>query len=306
MGRHLAATLALDDLGRVLGDIGWATFKGPILSEHAHPAPGLRSYTDVDVLISPSSLRTASARLLDAGWEVADYDDMLANPDTPGEMHWVGPHGTLLDLHWSVINMASTRREFTVRTDELLDRRVRVPVGGASTWTLDPVDTVAHVALHAALTGAHRMLLLLDVDQLARRIADWDELVDRAHSWGAGPALGIVLARARALLGTPLPKGLTHDLGITAGLRVVSGTVDRLAPVSSVRRESSLARLVARSSRSTSGRTSTAIVRRSARGLTGRMGISDRAPTPADRRPADRDALETYLRMVEVHAEAVS
>lgn len=303
MIRHLTASAVLDGLGTILDGLPWVTMKGPVLSEHAHPAPGLRSYNDVDVLVSPAALREVSARLLAAGWSVVDYRDMLCNVQTPGEMHWVSPAGVLVDLHWSLINMSRTRRRFSIVTDDLLSRRVSVPVGLSPTWTLDGADSLTHVCLHAALTGADKMLLLLDADQLARRVTDWDGVVARARDWGAAPAVGIVLARARALLDTPIPAGLDRDLGISAGFRLVTAAVDRLAPVPRLRREASLARLVARSARSSGGRTLTAIGRRSLRGLTERAHLTGRAPgTPAEREPADREALETYLRSVEALA----
>ena len=305
MTRHLGTSVVLDSLHTILDGVAWAVVKGPVLSEHAHPAPGLRTYTDVDVLVAPSALREVTARFLDAGWSVIDYDDMLCNPGTPGEMHWVSPTGTLIDLHWSVINMASTRREFTVPTDELLARRVQLPVGLSSAWTLADADAVTHVGLHAALTGAHRMLLILDVDQLARRVTDWDELVARAVAWGAAPALGIVLARARALLHTPVPPGIDRALGMTPGLLAVTRVVDRLWPVPSLREDASPARLVARSARSSGSRTWAALGRRSLRGMADRLpGATASAAPPADRRPAGLDALETYLRRVEAQAGA--
>lgn len=304
MSKHLGTSVVLDGLHTILDGIDWAVVKGPVLSEHAHPAPGLRTYTDVDVLVAPSALRDVTARFLDAGWNVIDYHDMLINPGTPGEMHWVSPSGMLIDLHWSVINMASTRSEFTVPTDELLARRVQLPVGLSSAWTLADADAVAHVGLHAALTGAHRMLLILDVDQLARRVTDWDELVTRAVAWGAAPALGIVLARARTLLQTPLPSDIHRALGITPGLRAALRTVDRLWPVPTLREEASPARFMARSARSTSARTWAAIGRRSLRGIANRLPGGDQDARPAQRRPASLESLETYLRQVETQAGA--
>ncbi|RIQ25267.1 nucleotidyltransferase domain-containing protein, partial [Jiangella rhizosphaerae] len=286
MIRHLTASVVLDDLGHTLGELPWVTFKGPVLSEHAHPAPGLRSYTDVDVLVPPAELRTTVELLLAAGWQVIDFRDMLVNVHTPGEMHLVSPQGVLVDLHWSLINMQQTRRQFTVDTGALLERRVSRPVGGTATWTLDAADSLIHVCLHAALTGAHKMLWLLDADQLARQIGDWDDVARRADGWGAAPALAIVLARSRALLGTPLPRDLDRRLGVSAGFRLVTGAVDRLRPVAGLTREASLPRLVARSARPSGGRTLSAIGRRGLRGVGERLRPAGRAGDAAQREPA--------------------
>ncbi|SDT59052.1 nucleotidyltransferase family protein [Jiangella sp. DSM 45060] len=306
MIRHLTASVVLDDLGRTLGELPWVTIKGPVLSEHAHPAPGLRSYTDVDVLVPPQRLRSAVESLTAADWQVIDFQDMLYNVQTPGEIHLVSPRGVLVDLHWSLINMQQTRRQFTVDTGELLERRVRRPVGGAATWTLDLADSLVHVCLHAALTGAHKMLWLLDADQLARQVDDWDEVARRAAGWGAAPAVAIVLARSRALLGTPLPPDLDRRLGVSAGLRLVTGAVDRFRPVSGLTQEASLPRLVARSARSSGGRTLSAIGRRGLRGVGERLRPGGRAGDGARREPADAAALAAYLDAVEAHARTAT
>ncbi|WP_162606524.1 nucleotidyltransferase family protein [Jiangella asiatica] len=300
MIRHLTAGVVLGQLSTSLGELPWATVKGPVLSEYAHPAPGLRTYTDVDVLVAPGELRTAARRLLDAGWQVIDFRDMLCNVETPGEMHLVSPAGVLVDLHWSLINMSPTRRRFSVDTEQLLGRRRTVSVAGSATWTLDAADSLVHVCLHAALTGAHKMIWLLDADQLARRTERWDDVVDRALAWGAGPAVALVLARARAVLGTPLPADLDRRLGISTGFRLVTATVDRLRPVPRLRRDASIPRLVARSVRSTGGRTLTTLGTRSLRGLTDRLRVTGaRSGPPAVREPADGEAVEKYLSAVE-------
>ena len=64
---HLHACDALQLLRSALDEVEWATFKGPVFSEHAHPVPGLRTYNDVDVIVDPLRLREVTSRLRDAG-----------------------------------------------------------------------------------------------------------------------------------------------------------------------------------------------------------------------------------------------
>src|SRR5690625_1519720 len=228
---HLAATAALDNLATILDDLPWLTFKGPVLSEHAHPAAGLRTYQDIDVLVDPLNLREVTRRLGDAGWVAADYEDMLRNPELPGEMHWNSPAGLQVDLHWAMINMSTRRRRFTMDSRSLISRRRRMPVALTEVWTLDPVDTLVHVCLHAALSGANRMLFLLDVDQVARGITDWDEVAARAREWNATAHVILVLDRAARVLGTPLPNNVGMLLGVSPAFRRASALANRFSPV---------------------------------------------------------------------------
>src|SRR5699024_12603757 len=59
VGVHIRATIALEDLGRALGDIPRAPFKRPVLSDLAQPAPGLRTYNHNDILVYGSPPREA-------------------------------------------------------------------------------------------------------------------------------------------------------------------------------------------------------------------------------------------------------
>lgn len=297
---HVRATIMLDALRGILDGIPWVTFKGPVLSETAHPVPGLRSYRDVDVLVDPSSLRDVTRRLQEAAWVVADYEDMLHNPQTPGEMHWVSPAGILVDLHWSMINMATRRRRFAVGSAALLERRIPVRLGLGEAWTLDPVDALVHVCLHAALTGANKVVYLLDADHLAGRTPDWDEVGQRARAWGAQTHVAVVLGRARAVLGTTLPTGLHRTLGVSTGLWTLSGTVDRLSPVPTLRREASAARLFARAVQPDVTHTLAAVARNVGLGVRHRLQPGQLVAPVRER--ADADALQAYLAAVEAAA----
>ena len=294
---HLQACAALDQLASVLVGVEWATFKGAVFSELAHPVPGLRTYNDVDVLVAPSSLREVCRRLREAGWHLADYRDMLRSEEPPGEMHWVSPGGVLIDLHWSMINMHSRRQLFDVSTIELLDRRVPVTLGSSQVWTLAPSDALVHACLHAALAGGNKLVYLVDVDRLSRTITDWDDVTARAHQWRAEVQVALVLGRAQRVLGTQVPADLDSRLGVPRPIRAVLALTDRVAPVPNGREDAGLARFVARAVRRSTVETMRAATRNGARGLKERaVRESDDA---RDRLGADETSLEIYLAAVE-------
>ncbi|MEE6283063.1 nucleotidyltransferase family protein [Georgenia sunbinii] len=295
---HIRASMLLANVNQLLGDIPWVVFKGPVLSEVAHPVPGLRPYGDLDLLVAPSALRAVSEVLLDAGWVVGDYEDMLRNPQTPGEMHWFTPAGIPVDLHWSMINMESRRRHFEIPTVDLLARRRRVSIGLGSAWTMDEVDTMVHVCLHAALAGANKLGWTLDVDQVARQVTSWDEVAQRALDWGAQAQVALVLRRATATLGTPVPGSFYRSLGVSTALLRIIDAVDRLAPVARQRKSASLSRLLARAVRPGAAATVAAVSRNAARGIVDRIRPVPRRGA-AERVAASPGALAAYLEAVE-------
>jgi Uncharacterised nucleotidyltransferase len=299
LAMHLRAAVTLDHLGRLLGEVPWATFKGPVLSELAHPVPGLRTYRDLDLLVDPADLREVTIRFAAQGWQVVDLRDTLALPLARGEMHWRTDSGLVIDLHWSMLNVPDERRTFRVPTGDLLSRRRRVRLGFADAITLNPVDAFVHLCLHAAISGGDRMQYLLDLEQVARTLDRWDEVEQRAQEWHVGIPVGLVLGRTRAVLrSSRIPPEVVRRLGGPALLRLVTGTTDRLVPVPRLRREASFPRLVSRAARDTGGATAAALIRKTFMAAT--PWLRPPRVDPEDTAPADARTLEDYLRKVEV------
>jgi Uncharacterised nucleotidyltransferase len=293
---HVQVTTTLAAIGSTLADIPWLTFKGPVLSESLHPVPGLRTYTDLDILVAPTGLREAARRLFGTGWQVLATRDDLLNGEVTGEIELGQAGGAIVDLHWSLVLSETLRRRFHVPTDELLARSVPVVIGPVETRTLDATDTLVHLAHHAAFSDVIRLGHLLDVDQAARRIQDWDLVVRRAWSWGTGPQVGLVLARARRVLGTPVPPDLDRRLGLSRGVTALGFAVDRAQPVPALRKQSSWPRLLGRAARPGAVATATRIMQSAAMVAINRSRTSS-PPKPFE--PAARDDVESWVSAVE-------
>lgn len=302
MAIHLRSMVVLAELGNAVGDIPWAAFKGPVLSEFFHPVSGLRSYGDVDVLVAPGNLREVAALVEAAGWSAGDHLGHQLNPDTPGEMHWRTPSGLLVDMHWSMINMAAVRRRHNVPTCELLDRRCQVRVGLSTMPILNPIDGFVHLCMHAALTGAHKMLWLLDVEQMARQITEWEPVFERARQWQVHASVALVLRRASHVLGLPIPVDSCERLGVSPLSRDIMDFTDRWSSVPSLHREESLAKAVSRGIQSEGLDTLRVMGQKTVKGAWHRRPGHVSTPVTDDWVVADHGARDVYLAAVEAEA----
>jgi hypothetical protein len=296
---HVRVTTSLAAIRSTLADLPWVTFKGPVLSESLHPVAGLRSYGDLDVLVGPTDLREAGERLLDAGWQVLATREDLLNGEVTGELELGRPGGAVVDLHWSLVISETLRRRFHIPTADLLARSTPVTIGSVEVRTFDATDTLVHLCHHAAFSGAVRLIHLLDVDQAAARIEDWDGVVHRARSWGAAAQVGLVLARARRVLGTPMPENLDRQLGLSRAFRALMSAVDHAWPTPAVRSDTSWPRLVARAARPSATATAAVAARNAMLGAVNRARPG-RAPEPWT--PAGRDDVEAWFSAVEAVA----
>ena len=185
-------------LDPVLGP--WGVVKGPVLSGFVYDRPDLRSYRDVDVLVRPEELGVAVTALEAEGCELLDRNWTLLQREMLGELHLLTPNGMVVDLHWSLHNRERLRRTFPAPTGELLDRGAEVLLAGSPVRTLDPLDTLVHLTLHAAMSGGDLLVWLKDIEQAWGHVEP-DQLPDRVEEWRARLPVSAMLSRTARVLG---------------------------------------------------------------------------------------------------------
>jgi hypothetical protein len=231
----------LEDLGWLAArmdeaSVPWLTFKGPVVATLLYDSPDLRSYRDLDLSIGREdfpraieALEEAGARLLDANWT-------LIRREGRGQLHLDLPLGTVADVHWHLLNRRGVRCSFSISMEDVIARARRVRLDGLEVRTLDPVDTLLHLCLHAALGGADRLSWLEDIRRsVAVEEPPWDEVVGRGRAWRAGAPVAVSLRRARSLLGAPVPSWVTDGLDRSRVRRWVGERVDRRWDADAVR-----------------------------------------------------------------------
>lgn len=307
LGRHQRALADLARAHAVLtpGGIDYLVVKGPALLARLYDDPTLRSYVDLDLVVRPQEVHATVMLLESAGFDlgVPDWRVMLAQD--VHELSLRSPSGGLVDLHWS-LGPAPWRTDTSPPLDVLLARSATWCAGDIAVKGLGAADLAVHVAVHAAADGGRRLLWLCDLRAaLGRLHCAPEELAATAAEWGMAPAVGLQLHRLRRTLGVDLPP----ELQLTGGRlwSVVGDLVDRAAPLERAVPGPSLARLVARSSRSGGWPSIAALAGKSARGAAARIA-PDRGgragqPAPSDRPfagnaspPADDPAKAAFFR----------
>jgi hypothetical protein len=202
--RQLQVQADLAALATALGDanLAWAAVKGPVLAERLWARPDLRQYIDLDILVDRRSFGAVLDALFAAGAEMIDRNWELIERQLRAEISLRLPNGTSLDLHWHLVNSAALRRQFRFDTAEMLQRTVPVKIGGTLVPSLDPTDTLLHLAYHTAHSGGHRLMWLKDVERAtADPDLDWSLTLRRARDYGVALPLAVVLMRAARVVG---------------------------------------------------------------------------------------------------------
>lgn len=272
------------------GDLPWLAIKGPVLDEALYPRPGLRTYRDLDLLVEPRRLADAVTRLEGAGFRLVDRNWRQIRRRMVSQLHLDRAGAAPIDLHWTLLFDDERRGRFRYALDDMRARARTVELRSGTVQTFDAVDTVIHLALHAAGEGGDRLVWLKDVDMASRAAPDWDEVVARSAAAGMALPVATVLARSRRVLGAPVPVDVVRRLA-PRSWRVLTAASDIWFPAPGARGVGSPATLLARSAR---GRVSTSLSTASF-GLLRRswVSIAERQASRVDRRldPAHEGSL---------------
>jgi hypothetical protein len=206
--------------------------KGSVLAPTLYPAPALRPYSDVDLVVKPEH-EAAAAEIVRACGLVWLPEDLERATRARAE---------------HVDGLATRERCFRSEDGEVaVDLQVDPfqlllePRGEAGRWAravpvphlpsalmLAPEDQLITLSVHVHRHGFTRLLWLKDLDLLLRRHAatlDWDLVHAAAREDGVQVSVWYALRMARDLLATPVPPAALERLGPPQPLRALYSVI---------------------------------------------------------------------------------
>ncbi len=207
-------------------------FKGPVLAQSVYGDPGMRSFSDLDFLISPADFDQAKHALAEIGYlpsaEIRPAVERLWLR-TGYERSFDGAAGkNLVELQWALLP-----RFYAIDLDvqELVARAGRILVGGCGMPCLSREDSLLSLCVHAAKHLWTRLIWLCDISETLRtQSIDYSLVFSRARALGVARILGISFWLVKNVLRAELPS--EAEKMIAADPRVASlGSVfaERLA-----------------------------------------------------------------------------
>jgi len=171
--------------------------KGLDLAWRVYPDPGLRPYTDVDLLIAPECLDRAEAVMLAAGYHPTPETAELRSKRAKWmDYQYVHPESeVMIEIHVELLHPG----RFTLDHPAILARSE----GGF----LAPADRFLHLALHLAKhTYFDRLLWVYDLVLLAGQDLPQARVAELTAAAGGKKAVWLGLRLAREVFGAQLPE----------------------------------------------------------------------------------------------------
>jgi hypothetical protein len=208
----LAQSLMLaEELRRVLAElraraIPALAYKGPALALQVHGDVALRSFRDLDVLVTRADFFRARDALFDLGYRAGDtisgaQEEALLRSECDQTLVHAGS-GAIVELHWAV---TPPHFSFPLTTEELLRHAVTVELSGLPVSAPAPEDLLLLLAMNGAKDLWTRLEPAALVAALLGRPLDWPRVAARARRLRAERMLALAVALARELLDAPAP-----------------------------------------------------------------------------------------------------
>jgi hypothetical protein len=186
--------------------------KGPALSVRCYGDPGMRQYSDLDLVIRETDIRRATQAMLDMGYQPRVPLTAIDAKKIPGEYAFqkIGTH-LLVEFH--------TERTFRyhprpLHIQKLFERRASVTIDGREVPALSLEDELVLICVHGAKHFWERLMWIADVAALisSRQPPDWDRTIGVAHEVGGERILRLGLRLASDVLGAELPVQVEADV----------------------------------------------------------------------------------------------
>ena len=189
-------------------DLRAIPYKGPVLAQSAYGDLGLRSFSDLDLLMSPADFDRAKRALAEIEYRPTTEQSAVV------ERFWLragyersfdGAAGkNLVELQWALLPHFYG---VELRVEDLIERSGRTIVVGCEIPCLSTEDSLLTLCLHGAKHLWTRLIWISDIAQTLRSsFIDWPLVVSRARDAGIVRILGVSFWLVKNVLHSELPE----------------------------------------------------------------------------------------------------
>ena len=197
--------------------------KGAHLAEGIYGDIGLRSMTDVDMLVKRPDLMRAGEKLLEMDYMPSrELWSELANTARHHLPPFTKADAAKIEVHWLLLGQLGPSKRaivspFRIDIDELWERAQPAVIADKQVLVLSPGDLLLHLCVHTFyhhrfLVGVKGCCDIAETIRYYKGEIDWKRVQARAQQWGAGNCVYLTLYLARELLKADVPDEVLDGL----------------------------------------------------------------------------------------------
>jgi Uncharacterised nucleotidyltransferase len=205
-------------------------YKGPVAAAQAYGDITARQFEDLDVILRQRDVRVADDAVRSLGYAPKFpwvHSAQPAREIIPGEYNYFHrDRRTIVELHTEL-----TLRHFPVRPDldALLQRTLKVNVGGREMPTFCPEDALPVLCVHGAKDFWERLVWIADLAEIVRSFPtlNWKFVLCTSRQLRVERMLHVGLALAENVLGAELPAEVSAAVRADSRAGELAADVER-------------------------------------------------------------------------------
>jgi len=193
-------------------DIEALAFKGPALSQMVHGDITLRQYSDLDILIHPKNLNTASQLLIAHGYESRVSLDYLNNQAFLNVNHDMNFYKSItVELHWRLFE---EQLLLTFDPKLIWDHKEVVVMQNQEINTLEVSNLLIYLCIHGSKHAWERLEWILDIDKLIRTYPklNWGDILQKSIDLEEEHLLLLGLDLSHRLFHSEIPENIQKNI----------------------------------------------------------------------------------------------
>jgi len=177
--------------------------------KYLYPKPELRTMGDIDILIRRDSLDEAIDIIKSLGYEKTAKED-------PKHLVFYHKHYVPIELHVSLVTESRRKLAKSLNTD-IWEMPIHYEIDGISFLAPNDINHLLYCCIHMTNhfgKGGFGLRQLTDFNLLARKLdkdADWDNIIERAYSYGIGKFTEAILYVCHTLFSLEIPNCIKEE-----------------------------------------------------------------------------------------------
>ena len=196
--------------------VGALAFKGPVLAQQLYGNLSLREFLDLDILVAPTHASTAIALLSAKGFEpqfILTRQQFARFQTMRSQMGLYHPaKNVLVEVHWALLTPGYT---FAPAAQIAWESIQTISIAGRAIQTFSHETQLLFACVHQAKHNWSRLGWLMDLAALIRQSPsmDWQQIQNRAGSFGTARMIRVSLRLVQRLFQVTLPGSITEWVG---------------------------------------------------------------------------------------------
>ena len=192
--------------------VGALAFKGPVLAQQLYGNLSLREFLDLDILVAPPDASTVIALLSAKGFEpqfILTRQQFACFQTMRSQMGLYHPaKNVLVEVHWALLTPGYS---FSPAAEIAWESVQTVSIAGRSVKTFSSETQLLFSCVHQAKHNWSRLGWLMDLAALIRQAPamDWQQIQNRAGSFGTARMIRVSLRLVQLLFQVTLPARIT-------------------------------------------------------------------------------------------------